>query len=367
MKIKNFKFFEGLIDEAREQYFAPGVVVNLISNGEVAYSKSFGYAEMDNVDKPITAETIFPIMSITKSFTATAIMQLVQEGLLALDDPISLHLPYFHTHDDAVTEQITIKQLLSHTAGFPGDFWIASLQDRNLLSLIKQAPEYELIVQQFPEETLNKIKNREDVTRYFSNANLLFEPGQGWSYCTDTYVIAADILEKITSQSWEEYIQENIFKRLDLKKTFTDPNRMNNESDVTHYYMKHISSVMELATPINQICAPAGFIYSNVNDVSKYFIAHMKSDQSPLLHTDSLATMQAMIADREENLSYGLGWKIRKVNDSKVIEHAGGYPGMASYASLNPSEGFGIVIFANSDQFPVQKLSESVIDYIVKE
>src|SRR5699024_9558399 len=139
----------------------------------------------------------------------------------------------------------------------------------------------------------------------------------------------------------------------DLKKTFTDPNRMNNESDVTHYYMKHISSVMELATPINQICAPAGFIYSNVNDVSKYFIAHMKSDQSPLLHTDSLATMQAMIADREENLSYGLGWKIRKVNDSKVIEHAGGYPGMASYASLNPSEGFGIVIFANSDQFPV--------------
>src|SRR5699024_7486380 len=97
MKIKNFKFFEGLIDEAREQYFAPGVVVNLISNGEVAYSKSFGYAEMDNVDKPITAETIFPIMSITKSFTATAIMQLVQEGLLALDDPISLHLPYFHT------------------------------------------------------------------------------------------------------------------------------------------------------------------------------------------------------------------------------------------------------------------------------
>src|SRR5699024_3813351 len=149
------------------------------------------------------------------------------------------------------------------------------LQDRNLAHLMQQAPEYHSLLEQFPEDVLNTIKNREDVSKYFSNAQLLYEPGQGWHYCTDAYVIAADILEKITGLSWEKYIEKNIFNKLGLKKTFTDPSRMQTEDDVTHYYIEHGSSVIELPTPVNQICAPAGFIYSNVNDLSKYLTSHI--------------------------------------------------------------------------------------------
>ncbi|WP_318617596.1 serine hydrolase domain-containing protein [Sporosarcina sp. YIM B06819] len=366
MSTKYFKFVGELIQEAKEQYLAPGIVVNLITNGEIAYSKGFGFSQVDNVDKPITAKTTFSIMSITKSFTATSIMQLVEQGLLSLDDPVSRYLPYFQVHDETLTHQITIRQLLSHTAGFPGDFWIASLKDPNLIPLMKEVPEYQSILQQFPEIVLNKIRNREDVTRYFSNVNLLFEPGQGWHYCTDAYVIVSDILEKVTGVSWEDYIQDNIFNRLGLKRTFTDPNRINNEKDVTHYYTSNNSSVINRPTPINQLCAPAGFIYSNVSDLSKYIISHMNFDQSPLLNTDSLTAMQDMIANRGENLSYGLGWKVRKFNGYKVIEHGGGYPGVAAYVTMIPSEGFGMVIFSNSDKMPVQKISERVVEHFVK-
>src|SRR5699024_6907666 len=130
----------------------------------------------------------------TKSFTATSIMQLVEQGLIELDAPVSRYLPYFKIKNEALTQQLTVRQVLSHTAGFPGDFWIASLQDRNLARLMQQAPEYHSILEQFPEDVLNTINNREDVSKYFSNAQLLYEPGQGWHYCTDAYVIAADIL-----------------------------------------------------------------------------------------------------------------------------------------------------------------------------
>ena len=364
---KLFEFLDELINKAKEEYHTPGIVVNLISKGDIVYTKSLGVSQIGVTDKPITPETIFVIMSIAKSFTSTAVMQLVQQGNLKLDDPISRYLPYFQVRDSAFSHQITIKQLLSHTAGFPDDFWIASLQDHNLFSLIQGVPDYQGILKQFPKEVLETINNREDVTRYFSNSELIYEPGQGWKYCTDAYVIVGDILEKVTGLSWEEYIQVNIINRLELNRTFTDPSRLNKENDITNYYTTSNSNIVKLPTPINQICAPAGFIYSTVNDLSLYIKSHMDLVENPLLDTSSLNSMQDMIAKRQTNLSYGLGWKVRITHGHKIVEHAGGYPGVATYVVMIPSEGFGIVLFSNCDKVPVQDLSEKAIEYYIKE
>jgi CubicO group peptidase (beta-lactamase class C family) len=277
-------------------------------------------------------------------------------------------LPYFHVKDEKyIKHPITVKQLLSHTAGFPEYFPIASLQDQNLVKLYRGIPEYEVIMRYFSDEVLSKITKREDVSRYFANVKLQYNPGEGWQYCTDAYVIAGDLLEKVAGITWEEYLYKNIFMRLNLQRTFTDPSNLILEDNRTNYYTLDGSSIIEMTVPINPICAPAGFIYSSVNDITKYLIAHMDLDRSPLLNGSSLMLMQEMIAKREENLGYGLGWRIRKYRNLKIVEHAGGYLGIAAYVTIVPSLGFGVVLFSNNDKVPVMQLCERVTEQFINE
>lgn len=176
--------FEQSITEAMDKYNAPGIAASLIINGDVAFSKTFGVSKIGDTVAPITTSTIFAIMSIAKSFTATAIMQLAEKEEIDLNSPVSTYLPYFYVEDEKYKKSpITIKQLLSHTAGFSEYFWVASLQDQNLVKLIRGVPQYEGILNDFPDHVLKKIRNREDVTRYFSNAKLHYNPGEGWQYC----------------------------------------------------------------------------------------------------------------------------------------------------------------------------------------
>lgn len=351
------------LDEWHRNSRAPGMIIRVIEDGKAVYTESVGVGHLGR-QLPLTPDTIFGIMSITKSFTSTAIMQLAERGLVRLDDPVSTYLPYFHVQNDTRTEQITVRKLLSHTAGFSDDIWIASLQDRYLLRLMGQVPQYRPIVDKYPEEILDTIRSREDVTRYFSQFDLLYEPGQSWRYCTDAYVIAGDLIEKVSGQRWEDFLQSHIFDRLHLTRTFTDAEKFHHDQDQTAYYLLSGDSPFELPVPVNPICAPAGFIYSTVNDLSTYLIAHMNMDQSPLLKGESLREMQSMIADRgDETLSYGLGWKVRIHNGHKIVEHAGGYPGASSYVTMIPELGFGLIMFANSDQVAVQHLSERLVDY----
>jgi CubicO group peptidase (beta-lactamase class C family) len=113
---------------------------------------------------------------------------------------------------------ITSKQILSHTAGFPENIWLVTLLDKHLFDLVKNAPEYEFIFKEVPniEELISTTKNREDITRYFSNIELEYEPGDGWNYCTDAYVIMADILEEVSGLTWEEYLIKNILNPLNM-------------------------------------------------------------------------------------------------------------------------------------------------------
>ena len=287
---------------------------------------------------------------------------------MGLDDPVSKYLPYFQLQDELfIKNPITIKQLLSHTAGFPEYIPIASLKDKNLLQMYRGIPQYKEIMSQFSDEVLDKIKSREDVTRYFTNVKLQYKPGEGWQYCTDAYVIAGDLLEKVTGITWEEYLHNNIFSRLQLHRTFTDPVQLRQETDQTHYYTFDGSRIREVPTPMNPICAPAGFIYSTVNDITKYLLSHMDFVKSPLLNEKSLITMQDMIAKRSVNLGYGLGWKIRSYLDIKIVEHGGGYPGVAAYVAMIPSVGFGVVLFSNCDQVPVKEICEKVTNEFIEE
>lgn len=351
---------ETIINNFIEGNKIPGLSLQIVSQGEVILTKDYGYGNIES-QKPMKQDSVSSIMSITKSFTAIAMLHLEEHTNFSIDMPITEYLPYFRTKSGSY-DKITTKHILSHTAGFPDNIWLVTLLDNGLFEFAKNLPEYNFIYELFHDidGLISRTKSREDVIRYFSNIDLAYPPGEGWQYCTDAYVIVADILEKVSGITWEEYVFNNIIEPLNMNDTYINPSidRIENMSD---YYLYRNNKFIKIPTPNNPIGAPVGFIYSTTNDLGKYLIAIMEGKEN-FITQRSRDMMFTMIAQRDPKLSYGLGWKVKKVRDMKVVEHAGGYPGVSSFASMIPNNRFGLAILCNTGDVPLQGLSDEIID-----
>lgn len=352
---------EVLENFTKEEKF-PGLSVHIVSKGETILTYDHGYSNIQ-LEKLMGQDTISSIMSVSKGFTAIAMLHLEENTHFNMDVPVVEYLPYFKTKSGKY-DQITPKQILSHTAGFPDDIWLVTLLDKQLFEFAKGLPNFQFIFEQFPniEETLAGIKSREDVVKYFSNIDLTYNPGEGWLYSTDAYVILADILEKISGMTWEEYIFQNVIKPLGLENTYINPLGHENLSD---YYLFANDNYIKLPTPHNPIGAPVGFIYSTAKDMGKYLTALMGSSEK-IISSNSREKMFSMIANREPGLSYGLGWKVKLIDNIKVVEHAGGYPGVSSFASMIPEQQFGLMMLCNTGDIPLQIISDKIVDIFIK-
>ena len=176
------------------EYQIPGVAVGVVKDGEIAYARGFGVAEM-GTEIPVTPNSVFHMASIGKTVVAIAIMQLVEQGRIDLDAPVVDYLPYFEMADLAA-QSITIRQLLSHTAGVPDvEDWIVEWRDNE--------PRYD-------EAAL------EDHVRSLADDELLFEPGAEFSYSSEGFEVLGDVIAKVTGEPFETYVQENILAQLGM-------------------------------------------------------------------------------------------------------------------------------------------------------
>lgn len=362
-KEEKFQLIETILNRFVRENHIPGLSLQMVSKGRTVFTYEDGYSHIES-KKRINQDSISSIMSLTKSFTATALLHLEEHTYFTLDTPIIEYLPYFRTKSGHFSK-ITTKHILSHTAGFPENIWLVTLLDKHLFEFVKNAPDYQFIFKQAPNiETIIKNTNsREDITRYFSNIELEYEPGEGWQYCTDAYVIAADILEKISGLTWEEYIVNHLIKPLHMNRTFIDLPLRTVIENINHYYLYSNGKYQQIPSPYNPLGAPVGFIYSSTNDMAKYLVAHMENKQN-IISPTSRNKMFAMIAHREPGLSYGLGWKIKTINDLKIVEHAGGSPGVSSFAAMVPEKEFGLVMICNIGEVPLQKISDQIIEVL---
>ncbi|MBM0066797.1 serine hydrolase domain-containing protein [Alkalicoccobacillus gibsonii] len=341
----------------------PGLSLQIVSDCKSNFTYEYGVSNID-LKKPMKQDTISSIMSLSKSFTALAMLHLEENNDFNLDTPVIEYLPYFKAKSGEYVK-ITSKQILSHTAGFPDNIWLVSLLDNNLLQYAKKHVEYHFIFEQFPtfEVTISKIKTREDITRYFSNITLDYKPGEGWQYCTDAYAILADIVEKVSGLSWEDYVLDKIIIPLGLTNTHINPSTASLQN-MSEYYSLYNNRFINVTAPTNRLGAPVGFIYSTTNDMAKYLIALMGSEQK-IISLSTRDKMFSMIAQRAPGLSYGLGWKIKNVRDLNIVEHAGGYPGVSSFAAMIPTINVGLVMLCNTDGIPLQNLSDQILDILI--
>ena len=275
----------------------PGVSLAIVKNGQIVLAKGYGLANVEH-QVPVKPETIFQSGSMGKQFTATAVMMLVEEGKVSLDEKISKYLGEV----PEAWQNITVRHLLTHTSGltdYPDDF-----------DFRRDYTEDELL------------KRAQAITP-------AFKPGEKWQYSNLAYVTLGILIHKVSGQFYGDFLQARVFKPLGMANT-----RIISEADIVpnraagYRYVKDELKNQNWVSPTLNTTAD-GALYFNVLDVAKWDAALYAES---LLKTVSLQQMWTPVKlNNNKTFDYGFGWGFSQINGHRVIEHGGSWQGFTSY------------------------------------
>lgn len=322
----------GFIEEAS----IPGAVVVVIHNRETRIGH-FGFRDVE-AGAPLTADTLFPLASVSKSFTATAVAMLATQGKLDLDMPVQRYLPKFKVADAEHSAAITVRMLLNHTSGLGRTLHLdpdAGASFRSRAELVEALHDYRL---QTP-------------------------PGFAYSYSNEAYSVAGHVVETVSGTEYEEFIETRILKPLGMERSTPRITRMHADDNRALGYALDETGVPRADEPLPDAPAsvPAGRICSTGADIARYVAAVLNSDEHPLLPKRSLHAMQeAAPAWGDTRWGYGLGWTINDGPKDKVVRHGGNQRGVATHVFTVPAEGLGVAILTNLSRAPTAPIAEMV-------
>ncbi|WP_231390119.1 serine hydrolase domain-containing protein [Sphingobacterium pedocola] len=317
-----------------KKYKAVGVAYAVVKKGEIIKTGAIGYKNLET-NEPLDSENLFRIASISKSFTATALMQLVEKGRISLDDDFG-DLIGFPVRNPAFADKvITLRMILSHTS---------SINDANGY---------------FNLDVINPSKSL-DWKKSYNN----YSPGTQYQYCNLNFNMAGAVLERLTGKRFDQYIKQQILNPLNLDAGYCvdslDTDKFAQiyeyDSELDHFAIRSAAynprseeiSNYELgySTPV---FSPTGGMKISVTDLAKYMIMHLnygKYAGKRILQRKSAKTMQTKVANKE-----GYGLALCEVNnfirDKKLIGHTGSAYGLYSSMFFSPEEKFGIVVITN--------------------
>ena len=293
-----------------------GATALVARKGQIIYKKAFGMANLE-YNIPVQVDNIFRIGSITKQFTAVAILQLMEQGKLNLQDDITKFIPDYPTHG----HKITIEHLLTHTSGIQNYTGMKDFEERMSLDLN-------------PIEFIN----------HFKNQPMEFAPGTKWNYNNSGYFLLDYIIELISGKTYPKYVEDNFFKPLGMAKSLYDSD-LKIIKNRTSAYDKDSTGVVN--TPHLSMTQPysAGSIQSTVEDLFKW---HQAIHSYKLLKKESLAKAftKYKLNDGAET-DYGSGWFLKNIKESSTIEHDGGVSGFLTQSIYLPKEEVFVSVFSN--------------------
>ncbi len=315
---------------ARHQ--VPGAALGILriaqGHADELAEAAFGVLNKDT-GAGVTKDTVFQIGSITKVWTATVVMQLVDEGLLDLDTPVVGILPELRLADPDVTRQVTMRHLLTHTSGIDGDVFTDTGRGDDCLG--KYVASLGEVAQNHP-------------------------LGATWSYCNSGFVLAGRVIEKLTGGTWDKAVRDRIFAPLGLEHTITLPE----EALLHRAAVGHVSAGTDepARAPVWMLprsLGPAGLVGSTVADVLGFARTHLtgglRPDGTRLLDASSAAAMTQLQADLPDIYtlgdSWGLGWIRFGWNGRRLVGHDGSTIGQSAFLRLLPDEGLAVTLLTN--------------------
>jgi CubicO group peptidase (beta-lactamase class C family) len=297
---------------------SPGAAVLVSQNGQVLFSKGYGFASLEpNV--PITPQTKFRIGSITKQFTAAAILRLQEQGKLSVNDPLSKFIP-----DYPRGSEVTIHHLLTHTSG---------------IHSYTEKPD-------FLQSVLVGIKP-EDLIKSFKNDRYDFDPGARWAYNNSGYFLLGYIIEKVSGESYEDYLKTQFFDPLGMKDTGVHSSSAILEHEAIGYSYERNAVKKALNWDMSR-AGGAGALYSTVNDLNLWNEALFNGK---LLKEATLKAAWTPVRTSSQaqppEPGYGYGWAVGRFRGLLQIQHGGGLHGFVSQLTRYPAEKLTVVVLAN--------------------
>jgi CubicO group peptidase (beta-lactamase class C family) len=297
---------------------APGVAVLIAKDGKIVYKKGLGYADIEKKEK-VSPETKFRIGSVTKQFTAAAILKLQEVNRLSVTDKLSKYLPDFPRG-----EEVTIHHLLTHTSG------IHSYTDK----------------EEFYDKVTTPVSN-ENLLNFFKNDPYDFGPGEEYRYNNSGFFLLGYIIEKVSGKSYSEYVKDTFFDPLQMANTGVHTSALKLKNEAKGY--KKSGSKYEKALNWDMSWAGgAGAIYSTVEDLYKWNEALFNGK---VLNEKSLAAAFTSVklnnGKTPTDGEYGYGIAMRTYRDLLTIQHAGGLHGFVSQLTRFPKENLTVAILTN--------------------
>jgi CubicO group peptidase (beta-lactamase class C family) len=295
----------------------PGISVILAKGDEVLYRDGHGIANLEH-NISISPDMVFRLGSLTKQMTTAGIMMLAEEGLLQVDDPITQYFPDYPTHGYT----ITLRHLMTHTSGIIDFLAIEEFSD-------------------IEKEDITAI----DVIDFFKNAPMNFAPGEAYSYTNSGYVMLGAIIEQLSGQSYEDFVQERIFTPLGMSNTYHGDFKRIIPNRVTGYEM---GADGYINSPYLSMSIPgaAGAIISTVDDMLAWNSALFAGE---VVSMESLEKMTTPFTLNNGELSnYGFGLAIQSLRGQPMISHTGGINGFITYAAYLPESDVYVAVLGNT-------------------
>jgi len=341
------------IDETVKKAFdifkPTGLAVAIMKDSTIIYHKALGFGNAD-IRKPVNTTSLFNIASCSKAFTALSIGILVDEGKLKWTDKVIDYFPELRLADDYITKELTVEDLLCHRSGL-GTFYGDLLWYNTTYS---------------DEEVMKRMRN-EPITRRF---------GIEFGYQNIMFMIAGDLVQKISGLTWSEFVESRIFTPLGMLQTRPSNDELSKDQDIA---LGHLSNK---ALDIYEFHAvkPAAAIYSNVDELSTWTMLLMndgiykghriisKASLTRIMEPHTILGVSSMQKQHGINFyMYGLGWFLFDYNGKKIVEHDGGMPGYISKVTMIPDLKTSIIILNNgNDGFIDNALRGDLMDILVK-
>lgn len=326
-----------LVQRTLTTYNVPGIAVAIVKDGQVVHAKGYGIRSIKS-QTPVDENTLFGIASNSKAFTSAALAMLVDEGKLKWDDKVTQHIPEFKMYDDYVTQEFTIRDLLTHRSGLglgAGDLMI--WPDKNNFTT---------------QDIIHNLRYLKPVSSFRSK----------YDYDNLLYIVAGEIIHRVSGLSWGEFIEQRIMKPLEMNHSAASYVRL---KDTTNIIMPHVPTdgkLKAIARYKSQVFDPAAGIYSSVADLSRWVIAQLKKGKygaenknqlfSERQHTE-MWTPQTLQPNKpaapyfSHFKAYGLGWQITEVKGNAQIGHTGGLDGIVTQVTMLPEINLGIIVLTN--------------------
>jgi serine beta-lactamase-like protein LACTB len=327
------KQLDAVITSEQAKLKIPGLSVAVASGGQVRYAKGFGFADLEN-NVAAKATTLFRTGSVAKLLTATAVMQLIEQGKLELDAPIQKYCQAF----PGKNWPVTARQLLGHLAGV-----------RHYKGGRKESYGTELFA------------SIADSLRTFKDEPLLHEPGTKYEYSTYGYSVLGCAIEGASGRSYREYMQEAVFNPVGMALTRLDDQHLIIPNRARGYQLVNVAmypplpaalkdqappgTVVNAALHDTSMKVPGGGLLSTAEDLARFVLALKRGALVKPATLEQMWTSQKTKDGKETG--YGMGWQVSDNNGMKLVLHTGNQAGSSSYLSFSPDRGIVIVVMSN--------------------